>query len=87
MLLLLPAVLDMNVAAATGSVVWGLFIAQQVLLLLRAAVTVGWFGSEAAFYLGKVDSARFFTSNLLPENAYRLAQVLAEDRSALAVVL
>ncbi len=49
-LLLLPTVLDMNVAAATGSAVWGLFIAQQVLLLLRAAVTVGWFGSETAFY-------------------------------------
>lgn len=49
-LLLLPTVLDMNVAAATGSTIWGLFIAQQVLLLLRAAVTVGWFGSETAFY-------------------------------------
>ena len=49
-LLLLPTVLDMNAAAATGSTVWGLFLAQQILLLLRAAVTVGWFGSETAFY-------------------------------------
>ncbi len=49
-LLLLPTVLDMNVAAATGGAVWGLFLMQQILLLLRAAVTVGWFGSETAFY-------------------------------------
>ena len=49
-LLLLPTVLDMNVAAATGDAIWGLFIAQQVMMLLRAAVTVGWFGSETAFY-------------------------------------
>lgn len=49
-LLLLPTALDMNVAAATGGAVWGLFLMQQILLLLRAAVTVGWFGSETAFY-------------------------------------
>ena len=49
-LLLLPTVLDMNVAAATGGAIWGLFLTQQILLLLRAAVTVGWFGSETAFY-------------------------------------
>ena len=50
LLLLLPTVLDMNVAAATGGGIWGLFLMQQILLLLRAAVTVGWFGSETALY-------------------------------------
>ena len=50
LLLLLPTVLDMNVAAATGGAIWGLFLMQQVLMLLRAAVTVGWFGSETALY-------------------------------------
>ncbi len=49
-LLLLPTVLDMNVAAATGGAIWGLFLMQQILMLLRAAVTVGWFGSETALY-------------------------------------
>lgn len=29
---------------------WGLFLAQQALLMGRAAVTVGWFGSEVALY-------------------------------------
>ena len=50
LLLLLPTVLDMNVAAATGGAIWGLFLMQQILLLLRAAVTVGWFGSETTLY-------------------------------------
>ena len=49
-LLLLPTVLDMNVAAATGGAIWGLFLMQQIVMLLRAAVTVGWFGSETALY-------------------------------------
>ena len=49
-LLLLPTVLDMNVAAATGGAIWGLFLAQQALLLARAGVTVGWLGSETALY-------------------------------------
>ncbi len=50
LLLLLPTVLDANMTAATGGTIWGLFITQQVFMLLRAAVTVGWFGSETAFY-------------------------------------
>ena len=50
LLLLLPMVLDANVTAATSGTLWGLFVAQQVFMLLRAAVTVGWFGSETAFY-------------------------------------
>lgn len=49
-LLLLPTLFEMNAAAATGFAVWGLFFIQQVLLLLRSAVTVGWFGSETALY-------------------------------------
>lgn len=50
LLLLLPTLLDMNATAATGGAIWGLFVAQQGLLLARAAVTVGWFGSETALY-------------------------------------
>ncbi len=50
LLLLLPTVLGMTVAAATGGAIWGRFLMQQILLLLRAAVTVGWFGSETALY-------------------------------------
>ena len=50
LLLLLPTVLDAGLTAATGGTLWGLFITQQIFMLLRAAVTVGWFGSETAFY-------------------------------------
>ncbi len=50
LLLLLPALLDANAVAATAGAVWGLFLLQQFVLLLRAAVTVGWIGSETAFY-------------------------------------
>ena len=50
LLLILPTVLDASVTAATGGTIWGLFVVQQVFMLLRAAVTVGWFGSETAFY-------------------------------------
>jgi len=50
LLLVLPTVFDMNAAAATGGAIWGLFLVQQGLLLARAAVTVGWFGSETALY-------------------------------------
>ena len=49
-LLVLPTLLDANVAAATGLGIWSLFAVQQIVLLLRAAVTVGWIGSEAALY-------------------------------------
>ncbi len=50
LLWLLPFVFDMNVTGATGFAIWALFLTQQVLLLLRAAITVGWYGSETAFY-------------------------------------
>lgn len=49
-LLLLPTLFDMTATAATGAAIWGLFLVQQVLMALRAAVTVGWFGSETALY-------------------------------------
>jgi hypothetical protein len=49
-LLLLPTLMDASfVAAAPGSIL-GLFALQQVALFLRAAVTVGWIGSETAYY-------------------------------------
>ncbi|MFQ5569177.1 MAG: hypothetical protein ACE5G0_05855 [Rhodothermales bacterium] len=50
LLLALPTLLDMNTLAATGGTIWLLFLLQQGGLLLRAAVTVGWIGSEVAFY-------------------------------------
>lgn len=50
LLLLLPTVLDMTLTAGTNLGIWGLFLFQQLLLLLRAATTVGWLGSEVAFY-------------------------------------
>lgn len=42
---------------------------------------------EGAFYLGKVESARFFVHQILAENGMRAAQILSGDRSALRVVL
>jgi alkylation response protein AidB-like acyl-CoA dehydrogenase len=38
---------------------------------------------EGSFYVGKVESARFFAHQVLPENAMRSAQILSGDRSAL----
>ncbi len=43
--LALPIVLDFEMNG-----IWGLFLLQQLFLLLRAAATVGWFGSEVAFF-------------------------------------
>jgi alkylation response protein AidB-like acyl-CoA dehydrogenase len=42
---------------------------------------------EGAFYLGKVESARFFVHQILAENSMRAAQILSGDRSALRAVL
>ena len=50
LLVALPVWLDMTLAAATALGIWGLFLLQQVVLLARAAVTVGWIGSETALY-------------------------------------
>jgi hypothetical protein len=49
-LVLLPVWLDMAFVAATALGMWGLFLLQQVVLLARSAVTVGWIGSETALY-------------------------------------
>lgn len=38
---------------------------------------------EGAFYAGKVEAARFFAAQLLPENSWRAAQILSGDVSAL----
>lgn len=46
----LPVVLDMSVPGGTTAGVWGLFLVQQLALVARAAVTVGWLGSETALY-------------------------------------
>lgn len=42
---------------------------------------------EGAFYAAKVETARFFVSQLLPENSWRAAQCTSKDRSALRVAL
>ena len=49
-LLVLPTLLDMSLTAATTGTIWLLFGLQQLALLARAAVTVGWIGSEVAFF-------------------------------------
>lgn len=38
------------------------------------------------FYAGKVETARFFTHQILTQNRWKAAQITAEDRSALEVV-
>jgi len=43
--LIAPTVSSMTIVG-----IWGPFLIQQVFLLLRAAVTVGWFGSEVHFF-------------------------------------
>ena len=48
--LALPTLLDMSFTAGTTATIWLLFILQQIALLARAAITVGWIGSEVAFF-------------------------------------
>lgn len=50
LLLAAPVVLDMTVAAALPGTIWLLFLMQQVVMVLRAGVTVGWIGSEVALF-------------------------------------
>ena len=50
LLWLLPAALDSTFTAATPFSFWMLFLAQQLVLLLRAGVTVAWIGSETFFF-------------------------------------
>ena len=37
-------------SAASAWTIWGFFLLRQAVLMLRAAVTVGWLGSEVAFF-------------------------------------
>ena len=48
--LALPTLLDLTFTAGTKVTIWLLFVLQQIALLARAAVTVGWIGSEVAFF-------------------------------------
>ena len=48
--LALPTLLDLSFTAGTNVTIWLLFVLQQIALLARAAVTVGWIGSEVAFF-------------------------------------
>ncbi len=49
-LVLIPTFLDTIFAGATLMGIVGLFLTQQIALLFRSAATVGWFGSEVAYY-------------------------------------
>lgn len=82
-----------------GNVVGAYYLMQQAVLAEErlaalgapkdADARAGWLGdnAEAAFYAAKVETARFFVSQLLPENAWRVAQATSRDRSALRVAL
>ncbi len=48
-----PFVLDTNAAAATAGAMWGLLLLQQATLFFRSAASVGWMGSEVAFFEAK----------------------------------
>lgn len=50
LLLAVPTALDTLLPAATATSVWLLFLLQQAFLVMRAAVTQGWIGSEVAFF-------------------------------------
>jgi hypothetical protein len=49
-LLLLPILVDAWMPAATPAALGILFVLQQAMLLLRAFVTVGWMGSQVAYF-------------------------------------
>lgn len=82
-----------------GNVVGAYYLMQQAVLAEArlaelgapkdADARAGWIGdnAEAAFYAAKVETARFYVSQLLPENAWRAAQAASRDRSALRVAL
>ncbi|MGE0712989.1 MAG: acyl-CoA dehydrogenase [Planctomycetota bacterium] len=54
-----------------------------------AAARAAWAGDdqEKAFYAAKVETARFFAHQLLPENHWRAAQCTSADRSALVAAI
>ncbi len=78
-----------------GNMVGGYLLLQQALIaeawLAEAgapadrAERAGWAGGdeERAFYAAKVETARFFVSQVLCENAWRAAQATSPDRSAM----
>ena len=44
-LIAVPTIIDLRPGG-----LWGVFLLQQIVLFVRAATTVGWFGSEVAYY-------------------------------------
>ena len=54
-----------------------------------AAERQTWAGDdeEKAFYVNKVETAKFFANQLLPENHWRAAQCMSSDRSAITAAL
>jgi alkylation response protein AidB-like acyl-CoA dehydrogenase len=85
--------------AIAGNLVGGYYLLQQALLAEERLAGLGapqdpearatWAAdnAEGAFYAAKVETARFYVSQLLPENSWRAAQATTRDRSALRVAL
>ena len=82
-----------------GNLVGGWLLLQQALLAekqlqalgapaeAQARVTWAKDDEERAFYAAKVETARFYVRQLLPENAWRAAQANPGDKSALAATI
>ena len=82
-----------------GNVVGGYLLLQQALVAeavlaeqgapADAAARSEWAqgNEEQSFYQAKVETARFYVNQLLPENSWRAAQCTSEDRSALHAAL
>jgi len=54
-LLFLPYLLDIEPVGLTrSSLLWGIFLLNQLFILLRVAASVGWIGSEVAYYAARI---------------------------------
>ena len=82
-----------------GNLLGGWFLLQQAVVAEEALAGMGapaagearaaWArdDEERAFYAAKVETAKFYVHQLLPENAWRAAQATADDRSALVATI
>ena len=72
----LPTLLELSFVAATGVTIWGLFVLQQAVLLLRAAVTVSWIGSGVAFF----ESVRHQEAPLIAEETVETMEAEGDEQ-------
>ena len=82
-----------------GNVVGGWLLMEQAVIAEAKLAELGapadgverqaWAGDddEKMFYASKVDTARFYVHQLLSENAWRAAQIVSADRSALTAAI